>query len=48
MNPVENPAIQSLERLRNKNKKVTEFVYERIRSSIPKSPKMHPLVKVGK
>lgn len=39
-------SVQTLHRLRNKSKKVREFVYERIRSSTPKS--LHCYIKVGK
>ena len=40
--------IRTLERLRNKNRKVREFVYKGIRSYTPKSPKVHCYVKVKK
>ena len=40
--------IQTLERLRSKNRKVREFVYKGIRSCTPKSSKVHCYVKVKK
>ena len=40
--------IRTLERLRNKNRKVREFVYKGIRSYTPKSSKVHCYVKVKK